>query len=379
MFLYRKSGVYFARIAGGLEEEGAAELEELGASAVRPLYRAIRFEADPGTLYTVNYRSRLVTRVIAPLITFDCHSAKYLYKTARSLDWPSLLSTKSTFSVRATVSNSAIRHSKFAALRLKDAVADFFRESTGIRPSVDTVHPDVRIDLRIELNRATIGIDTSGGSLHRRGYRKSAGDAPMQETVAAAIVRQTGWKGDAPLHDPMCGSGTLLAEALLAGGFVPSAFLRASFGFENLPDFDRSLWRRVKEETDRHVRPVSAGTVSGSDLSPEAIRFARSNLSRIPGGSGVSLRAAPFSSLDGIRDSVIVCNPPYGVRLGDGTSAARLAKEFGDFLKRKCTGSTAYIYFGDRRLIKSIGLRPAWKRPLASGGLDGRLAKYEMY
>jgi putative N6-adenine-specific DNA methylase len=379
MFLYQKHDRYFAQFAEGLEEEGGRELAELGAAAVHTTFRGAHFETDREGLYRINHRSRLASRVLAPLLVFDCHSAKYLYKTARSIDWSVFLDPSSTFAVRANVSHSAIAHSRYAALRLKDAVVDQFREKTGSRPAIDTMHPDLWLNLFLHRNRATVSVDTSGGALHRRGYRKSAGEAPMQETVAAAVIRFSGWDGSVPLHDPMCGSGTLLAEALMHGARIPAGHLRTAFGFRRLPDFDAAVWRRVREEGEGAVRALAPGSIRGSDIDPKAVAAARGNLSNLPGGRDVEIRAAAFREIDGIADGVIVCNPPYGVRMGDRGGAAALMKEFGDFLKRRCAGSTAYIYFGERELIKSVGLRPAWKKPLLSGGLDGRLARYDLY
>ncbi len=379
MFLYQQRNRFFAQFAEGLEEEGKAELTLLGAVDARTIYRGVHFEADQEALYRINYHSRLTSRVLAPLLIFDCHSTKYLYKTARSIDWSALISQDSTFAIRSNVSDSSISHSRYAALCLKDAVVDQFRDKSGARPNVDTMHPDIWLNLFIHRNKATISVDTSGGSLHRRGYRKSGGEAPMQETVAAAVIRYTEWDGSQPLYDPMCGAGTLLAEALLSGSRIASGYLRSTFGFERLPDFDESVWRRVKEEADGAVQELAPGTIRGSDLSADAVAASRSNLSQLDGGSQVEIRRTPFQEIDGIHDSVIVCNPPYGVRMGESRRAAELIREFGDFLKQRCSGSTAFLYFGERALIKSIGLRPAWKKPLKSGGLDGRLAKYEMY
>ncbi len=379
MFVYQERDSYFAQFAAGLEEEGARELGELGGTSVRIAYRGVHFEADRAALYRINYQARLASRILAPLLIFDCHSTKYLYKTARSIDWSTFLSVDSTFAVRSNVSDSSISHSQYAALCLKDAIVDQFREKTGIRPSVDTTQPDLWLNLFIHRNKASIGVDTSGGSLHRRGYRKTAGEAPIQETVAAAIIRASGWNGTEPICDPMCGSGTLLAEALIHGTHLPAGCLRKVFGFERLPDYDEEIWRQVREEGDAAIRELPPGNLSGSDRSSEAVAATRSNLSNLPGGQHVHVRTARFQELGEIHDTVIVCNPPYGLRLGDRDECSRRIKDFGDFLKQRCTGSTAYVYFGERTLIKSIGLRPVWRRPIASGGLDGRLAKYEMY
>ncbi len=379
MFTYQKTNRYFALTADGVAELAVIELSELGATEVRPAFRGVYFNASPQALYRINLETRLCTRVIAPLLSFDCHSDRYLKQTAAKLPWHLLLNETQTFAVRATVANSRITHSQYAALCLKDAVADYFLARVGRRPSVDRRDPDLWLDLHLERNQATIGLDTSGGSLHRRGYRVETVAAPMQETLAAAIIRLTGWDGERPLVDPMCGSGTLLAEAMLGYCRIPAAGQRSRFGFMHLPDFDPQLWSKVFAAAESGIRPLPAGLISGSDLSSEAVAAARCNLNTLPQGAAIQITAAPFQDLAGIVDSVIVCNPPYGVRLKDAEQARRLLDEFGSFLKHRCLGSTAYLYLGERELLKSVGLRPSWKRPLKNGGLDGVLAKYELY
>ena len=193
MFLYQNHSQYFAQIADGIEELGVAELTELGAANVRAVFRGAYFNADADALYRINYCTRLATRVLAPLVRFDCHSTKYLYKRAREVPWADLLGVDETFAVFSDVANSAIRHSKYASLVLKDAIVDTFREASGDRPNIDTRDPSLWLNLYIHNDQATISLDTSGGSLHRRGYRQQTGEAPMQETVAAAIVRLSGW------------------------------------------------------------------------------------------------------------------------------------------------------------------------------------------
>ena len=215
MLTYQKSGRYFAQIAEGLEDLGGKELQELGARDIKSGHRGFYFSADKASLYRLNYCSCLLSRVLAPLIRFDCHSAKYLYKTACNIDWPSLIDLKNTFAVKANVSHSKITHSQYASLRLKDAIVDIFRKKTGKRPDVDTKTPDVLFNLHIQNNKATIYLDTSGASLHRRGYRSQSITAPMQEIVAAAIIRLSGWDGSRPLVDPMCGSVMRSYDALL--------------------------------------------------------------------------------------------------------------------------------------------------------------------
>lgn len=379
MFAYQKNSRYFAQVAAGLEEHAALEITQLGAREVKTSFRGVFFSADQGDFYRINYQTRLCSRILAPLLSFDCHSSKYLYKTALEMDWPALLDVDRTFAVAGNVANSRIRHSQYAALLLKDAVADCFRNKSGARPNVDTSNPDVRLNIYIERNRAVISLDAGGGSLHRRGYRQEATEAPMQETLAAAIIRLTEWNGERPLHDPMCGSGTLLSEALMHYCRIPAGFLRQRFGFANLPDFAAPAWKKVKRAVDSQIRELPPGLIVGSDISSQAIKAARKNNKQLPGGGNISLSAIDFRELAGIENHDLVCNPPYGLRLGREDKADVLLKEFGDFLKHKCRGSTAYLYFGRREMLKSIGLRPSWKKALAHGGLDGVLAKYELY
>jgi putative N6-adenine-specific DNA methylase len=379
VFLYQQDGRYFAQIAGGLEELGAAELRELGATGVEPAHRGLYFKADPATLYRITYRTRLLSRILAPLVTFQCHTPEALYNKSQRVDWPSLLGVDQTFAVFANVSRSKITHSQYAALKLKDAVADQFRERCGRRPSVDPRDPDLWINLHIAGTRATVSLDVAGGSLHRRGYRRATVEAPLQECVAAAVLALSGWDGERPLYDPMCGSGTLISEAWLKYCRIPAGYLRGSFGFELLPDFDAQVWREVKAASDELIREPPGGHIRGSDIDARAVAATRTNNACLPHGDELRVRTLDFRAIAGLENRVIVCNPPYGRRIGPDGDIGAFYGELGDFLKQRCTGSEAYIYCGERELIKKIGLRAAWKKPLANGGLDGRLVKYELY
>jgi putative N6-adenine-specific DNA methylase len=377
--LYQENGRYFGLAAGHLEKLAAQELRELGVKKTDDAYRGVFFEADKATMYRVNYESRLLTRVLAPLTEFTCHSDRYLYTQAQKIDWSQILSLKKTFAVFATISNSKVTHSQFMARRLKDAIVDQFREATGKRPSVRTPDPDVWLNLHIHANRATISIDTSGGSLHRRGYRQNALAAPMQETVAAAAVRISGWDAKTPLLDPMCGSGTILAEAFMLAGKIPAGYLRQEFGFEHMPDFEPAVWREVAAKADARMIPVPDGLISGSDVDTMAVNAALANLGRLPGGEAVQVERRDFRSIDSVADGIVICNPPYGLRLGDDDSASALIKEFGDWLKTACAGRSAFVYAGKPELLKSVGLRTTFKKILVNGALEGRLARYDMY
>jgi putative N6-adenine-specific DNA methylase len=379
MFEYQRTNRFFAQTQEETGELGAEELGELGARNIKPGFRGISFEADKAGLYRINYASCLISRVLAPLTSFRCHNTDYLYTKAKEISWEDFFNPRQTFAVFSTVSHSSIKHSQYASLRLKDAIADYFLEKFGQRPTVRKIEPDVWINLHVENNRAVISLDTSGGSLHRRGYRDETVEAPMQEIVAAAIIRLSGWDGSKPLYDPMCGSGTLLMEALMAYGRVPPGLLRKHFGFEFLPDFDAALWRDVRKAALDAVREVPQDLIAGSDISPGAVATARKNASRLPQGERISLKVMDFREIEGLAERVIITNPPYGIRLGKDQNLVSLYKDLGDFLKKRCRGSQAYIYFGNRELIPHIGLRPSWKKPLKSGGLDGRLAKFELY
>lgn len=380
MFDYQQSGRYFAQAAEGFEEIAALELAGLGARDVVPAYRGFHFSADPSTLYAINYKARLLTRVLAPLATFQCRNREDLYRAGRTIDWGALLSVEHTFGITANVSgNTGLRHSQFAAMCLKDAIADDFRSRVGARPSVDRAAPDIWFNLHIQVNRATISLDASGGSLHRRGYRRQSVAAPMQETLAAAMVALSGWQGDRPLIDPMCGSGTLLCEALMAYCRIPAGYLRQRFGCRRLPDFDDGLWRQMKAAADAAIRPMPAGLIAGSDIDSAAVKAAAENCRQLPGGEGIRLSRRDCLSLGGLPDHVILSNPPYGVRLGKNEDLGWFYRQLGDFLKRRCSGASAYLFFGDRGMIKRIGLKPAWKKALKNAALDGRVARFDLF
>jgi putative N6-adenine-specific DNA methylase len=379
VYQYQKDCRYFAQIADSLKEAGAEELSELGAEDVRPEFSGIRFRADKSTMYRINYLTRLLSRCLAPLISFDCHDTDTLYQKAKQIEWEDFFAEGNTFAVSGNVSDSAISHSKYAALSLKDAVADYFKEKTGQRPDVSVRNPDIPLNLHIRNDKAVISLDTSGGALHRRGYKEETVSAPMQETVAAAIIRFSEWDGSVPLYDPLCGSGTLLCESLMRYSNIPAGVFRKRFGFEFLPDFDGAIWKQVKKEADGRIRELPKGLIAGSDVSAEAVSAARTNLMGLHYGNNVSVKRAAFENLPALEGHVIVTNPPYGIRMGGDENLEVFYKNLGDFLKQKCKGSAAFVYFGERECIKKIGLKASWKKPVKAGGLDGRLVKYEMY
>lgn len=378
-YLYQKKNRYFAQCGNDIMDLAGIELSSLGAENISPSYRGMYFSATLVNVYRINYRSRLVSRILAPLIEFPCYSDKELYDNAISrVDWSTFLTPDMTFAIYSQVIHSRIRHSRFATQRLKDAIVDQFKGRMGNRPSVEKFSPNLWFNLHIQNNRATISLDTSGGSLHRRGYRPVGHKAPMKETLAAAIMDLSGWTGEVPLVDPFCGTGTILCEAYLKLTGIPPGFLRKSFGFEQLPEFNSRMWEKTRKAELSKIDLPEKNLIHGSDISGQSVKLAQMSLNHLNRNHGITLRQVDAFDIDSIENSLIVCNPPYGLRL-TGENLPEFYRRFGDFLKNRCKGSTAYIYFGNREYIKNIGLKTSMKRPLANGKLDGRLARFELY
>lgn len=378
MYEYLTKG-FFAQVPGMMEELCKEELIELGATDVETTYRGVYFKSSLSELYKINYTARLLSRVLAPLITFHCNNTNVLIKTAKKIHWEDFCSIEKTFAISSSVAKSNITNSLYASQVLKDVIADYFRDKYGKRPNVDTVNPDVRLNLHIEKDSAVISLDTSGESLHKRGYRLLAGEAPMQETLAAAIVRLSKWDGENPLWDPMCGSGTILCEALMHYCKIPAQYLRKNFGFFNLPDFELEGWEKVKAKCELNIRALPKGIISGSDKSQKMIEVAKDNLSRLPYSGAVELRCHPFQHVKEFKNGTLIVNPPYGIRLGEIEEVRLLYKDLGDFLKTKCNGTSAFIYTGDPSLRKSIGLKTSKRIPLVNGKLEGVLFQIDSY
>lgn len=378
-FEYQRNGVYFAQVTGLMEEICEKELIELGALNTKPVYRGIYFEADARTLYKINYTSRMITRVLAPLRTFSCHSTDALKKMAEKIPWDELFSVDETFAISASVSKSKINNSLFASLCLKDGIADYFRNKFDKRPNVEKQNPDIRFNLHIDKNIAVISLDTSGESLHKRGYRLLAGEAPMQETLAAALIKISNWDGERPLLDCMCGSGTILCEALMSYCKIPAQKMRKKFGFFNMPEFKDEIWKEVKDSCDRQIRELPKGLINGSDISPEAVKVAKANLSHLPYSDSVEILCKPFQRINSFENGTLIVNPPYGLRLGKTEEVKALYKELGDFLKSKCNGTSAFIFTGEPSLRKSVGLKTSLRVSLTNGKLEGVVFRVECY
>jgi putative N6-adenine-specific DNA methylase len=378
-YIYERESRYFAQVAESVKNPALKEIQDLGGKNTQRVFRGIWFEADKSTFYKIVYLSRLVSRVLVPLVEFECKDKDALYKGARTIRWEEFLTPKKTFSIAANVSESQITHSNFAGLRVKDAIADYFRDRTNRRPSVNTQAPWIMINVHVHKDRASISIDAGSGPLHKRGYREARVSAPMQETVAAGIIALSGWHGEAPLLDPMCGSGTLLCEALMHYSRIPAQIFREQFGFERLPDFNARKWEAVKAAADEAIRPLPRGLIRGSDIDEASVEATRTNLMGLHHGGKIDVDLSDFRQLKPVENSVIISNPPYGIRMGKAQNMKLFYNALGRFLKEQCKSCTAYIYFGDPSFIKHLPLAPSWKRDLEIGGLDGKLVKYQLY
>lgn len=378
-YLYQKHHQYFAQHSSGAEEAARFELLDLGAQSIKEGYLGYYFTADRESIYRIVYMTRICTRILAPLINFECHSTNYLYKTAKQINWNDFLTLTKTFAITCNTSNSKLRNSDYASKILKDAIVDQFRENYGERPSVNKRYPDLQLNLYIHQNIARISVDLGGGSLHRRGYRTEKVTAPIQENVAATILRLSEWNGKNPLYDPFCGSGTILIEALMKITNFPSARFRSKFGFLRLPDFDPTLWNQIKNKMNQSIQHLDQNIIYGSDIDRNAIEITKTHLSKFDEHNKINVEMKDFRSIQSLNNHCIVTNPPYGIRISSSSETTKLLKEFGDFLKQKCTGSTAFIYFGEPALFKNLGLKPDKKWPLRTGGLDGLLCRYPLY
>ena len=378
-YIYERESRYFAQVAESVKSLALKEIQDLGGKNTQRVFRGIWFEADKSTFYKIVYLSRLVSRILVPLVEFECKDKDELYKGAKTIRWEEFLTPKKTFSIASNVSESQITHSNFAGLRVKDAIADYFRDRTNRRPSVNTQAPWIMINVHVHKDRATISIDASSGPLHKRGYREARVSAPMQETVAAAIIALSGWHGEQTLLDPMCGSGTLLCEALMHYSRIPAQVFREQFGFERLPDFNAQEWETVKAAADEAIRPLAKGLIRGSDIDESAIEATKTNLMGLHHGGEIDVDLSDFRKLDPVENAVIITNPPYGIRMGKDQNMKLFYNELGRFLKEQCKSSTAYVYFGDPGFIKHVPLAPSWKKNLEIGGLDGKLVKYQLY
>jgi len=367
-----------AKTQFGLEELLAAELRAIGATDIELLTRAVKYRGDKAILYKSNLLLRTALKVLVPFASFYAHHENQLYRRVRQIDWEEYLTPQQTFAIDATTNSEIFHHSKFTALKTKDAIVDQFRDKHGIRPSVDTDNPDLRLNIHVHDKLVTLSLDSSGGTLDRRGYRLSRTEAPMNEVLAAGILLLSGWDKESDLLDPMCGSGTFGIEAaMLAANIAPGK--RRVFGFERWKDFDAKLWQDIKAAAEAAERPVSA-KIWSSDLDPEAIEISQKNARRAGVEDMIDYHLGDFlTSFPHSTRGTILLNPPYGERLQWEEDIIDFYKEIGNRLKHHYAGHTAWIISANAEALKFVGLRPSRKIKLFNGALECRLQKFEMF
>lgn len=369
----------FAAVPRGAEEIAASELEALGISGAKPGKGGVAFVTNRAGLYKANLWLRTASRVLVQLAVFPCSGPDELYAGAFAIAWHELITPTMTLAVDCSLRDSALTHSGFVALKTKDAVVDRIREACGSRPNVDTASPDVRINVHLHKNICTISLDSSGDSLDRRGYRIERNEAPLRETLAAAVVALTGWDGSVPLVDPMCGSGTIPAEAALLAARMPPG-LQRSFGFQRWLDFDGRLWDEVLKEAEDSIRKVPVGLITGYDLDNRALLLAARNIAKAGLEGQVHFFHAALQEFQPEGDKgVVIINPPYGMRMGEEDELRELYCQIGDIMKKRCRGWTGYVLTGNLELAKYIGLKASRRYVLFNGPIECRLLKYDLY
>lgn len=368
-----------AKTHTGLEELLAGEIKAIGGDNIRVLNRAVAFSGSIKTMYRANYLCRTALRVLKVIAVRNAADGEELYQQIRKTDWSNYLSPEQTLAIDAFVSNSSINNSQYAAQKAKDAIADQFREKSGVRPSVDLINPDLRINLHLAGNECTLSLDSSGESLHKRGYRQWQGEAPVNEALAAGMILLTGWKGQCRFFDPMCGSGTLLIEAAMIARNIPAGYYRKTFGFMKWRDFDLQLWKQVKTEADKRITS-SCPPIEGADINKRIISVAQHNITEAQLEKFISLRQEDLEMSNPAEpsDGIIVTNPPYGERL-QKEDLPGFYRMIGDVLKKNFSGWDAWLITSDYAALKSVGLRTSRKIRLYNGPLECRFVKYEMY
>jgi putative N6-adenine-specific DNA methylase len=383
-----------AKTFKGLEEVLAQELTELGANDVLIERRAVSFMGDKALLYRANFCLRTAIRILVEIakpqrleISKKTKPEDALYEAVKAIDWSKYMTADTTFAIDATVYGETFRNSRFVTYRVKDAIADYWQERAGKRPNVKVSDPDLLINVHIANETVTVSLDSSGESLHKRGYRVATTEAPINEVLAAGMLLMAGWKGQSDFYDPMCGSGTLPIEAaLIARNIAPGVF-RKSFAFEKWLDFDADLWSDIYNDDSRERE--FAHKIYGSDASFYAIQQATKNVKSAGVAKDVELRQIRMEELriqstDRFTDRaqtnpLIMINPPYGERLASNKDMEDLYGKIGSALKHQFTGATAWIISSNEAAMKCIGLKPSKKMRLLNGELDCQFNKYDLF
>jgi putative N6-adenine-specific DNA methylase len=329
-------------------------------------------------MYRANLYLRTALRILIPIHTFKASNETWLYRGVQDVNWSQYLSENDTIALDSSVSSPIFKNSQYVFLKAKDAIADQFRKKTGVRPSVDLDDPTVRINVFIQNNEVTLSLDSSGSSLHRRGYRADVNEAPLNEALAAGLIMISGWDRKSNFLDPMCGSGTLLIEAAMIAFNIAPNIKRKKFGFMNWKDFDKALWEKIYKEALNNTQEFNY-KIYGSDISPESVRIARSNIRGAGFQDKIEIQRKDFVKLDPPDGKIIiVMNPPYGERIKP-EDINLLYKNTGDTLKQKYAGSEAWVLSSNTEAFKHIGLRPSKKYSFRAGPLELKFNQYVMY
>lgn len=367
-----------AKTLYGLEKVLCDELKSLGAENAQPVNRAVVFEGDQYLLYKTNYCLRTAMSVLMQIAEFRIRSSDDLYKNCHSVTWEKYLDPEHTFSIIPVVNSPIFRHTGYAGLVLKDAIADWFRQNEGKRPYVDTNDPDIVFNLHISNDLVTVSLDSSVVPLYKRGYRKEQGSAPINEILAAGIIMLSGWKADTSFLDPMCGSGTIPIEAALIASDIPAGRFRQFFGFQRWKDYNEELLLQVRKESELKAH-IPAISISGSDISDYAVSITSKNVVSAGLSDIIKISKNDFCDLKASdNEGIIIINPPYGRRI-EGVDNEKLYSMIGSTLKHNFPGYQAWLITSDKDSLKQVGLKPAKKSILFNGPLECFLIKYELY
>ena len=361
----------------GLEPVLAKELTQLGANDIQTGRRMVSFTGNKELLYRANFQLRTAIRILKPIKHFKASSADDVYEEIRKIDWTQYLDLEKTFAVDSVVFSEEFRHSKFVSYKVKDAIVDQFRDKTGKRPNISVTNPDIRLNMHIAEDRCTLSLDSSGESLHRRGYRQESVEAPLNEVLAAGMILMTGWQGDCDFIDPMCGSGTLLVEAaLIAHNMAPGLF-RKEYAFEKWPDFDADLFDAIYND-DSQEREF-AHHIYGYDIDMKAVNTARLNVKAAGLTTTITVEQQDFKDfVQPAAKSIMVTNPPYGERISTPDLLGTY-KMIGERLKHQFRNNDAWILSYREECFEQIGLKPSIKIPLYNGSLECELRKYQIF
>lgn len=367
-----------AKTIFGFEELLEDELKKLGAINVQRGMRMVSFEGDKGFMYKVNLAARTAIKILKPIHQFEALNEHELYAGIREINWSNYLGVQQTLAIDAAVFSDFFTHSLYVSQKVKDAIADQFRDKYNERPSVDLSSPDLRINIHIHHNKVSVALDSSGESLHKRGYRKVTNEAPINEVLAAGLVILSGWDGQCDFLDPMCGSGTILAEAAMIAHNIPANINRREFGFERWRDWDANLFNVVKESMLKKTKPFTF-TITGFDKDIESVNKAKENLQNAELDQYITVSQNDFfkSSKTTTGPLHILFNPPYDERITIDTET--FYKSIGDTLKKNYPGTNAWFITANLEALKYVGLKASRRKEVANGALDARLVKYEMY